>query len=403
MATARPTVQIYSSKDKEKIVGSTPLPEVFQSPIRNDIIRFVHTNMAKNARQAYAVTRRAGHRTTAESWGTGRAVARIPRVSGGGTNRSGQGAYGNMCRGGRMFAPTKVFRRWHRHVNKNQRRYAACSAIAASGVPALVMARGHRIDNIAEIPFVVDDECTTIKKTKDATKFLKSIHAIQDIEKVVASKNVRPGKGKWRNRRYVSRKGPLLIFAGKAGASVFRNIYGMDTANVNYLNLLQLAPGGHLGRFIIWTKSAFEQLNNIFGTRAKKSAIKTGFSLPISMVSTSDITKIINSAEIQKQCRPKRQPHKYNAKSTNPLRNASAMGKLNPLAAVDAHNKLRLDTIRQKNAARRFKDRRAAIAKRRQTIAPKKSAPGAKKAAPKAAAPKAAAPKAAAPKAAPKK
>lgn len=49
-----------------------------------------------------------GHQTSAESWGTGRAVARIPRVRGGGTHRSGQGAYGNMCKGGRMFAPTKV-------------------------------------------------------------------------------------------------------------------------------------------------------------------------------------------------------------------------------------------------------------------------------------------------------
>lgn len=49
-----------------------------------------------------------GHQTSAESWGTGRAVARIPRVRGGGTHRSGQGAFGNMCRGGRMFAPTKV-------------------------------------------------------------------------------------------------------------------------------------------------------------------------------------------------------------------------------------------------------------------------------------------------------
>lgn len=49
-----------------------------------------------------------GHQTSAESWGTGRAVARIPRVRGGGTHRCGQGAFGNMCRGGHMFAPTKV-------------------------------------------------------------------------------------------------------------------------------------------------------------------------------------------------------------------------------------------------------------------------------------------------------
>lgn len=69
-------------------------------------------------------------------------MARIPRVSGGGTNRSGQGAFGNMCRHGRMFAPTKTWRRWHRRINVNQRRYAICSAIAATGIPALVMAKG---------------------------------------------------------------------------------------------------------------------------------------------------------------------------------------------------------------------------------------------------------------------
>lgn len=46
--------------------------------------------MAKNKRQAYAVSEKAGHQTSAESWGTGRAVARIPRVGGGGTHRSGQ-------------------------------------------------------------------------------------------------------------------------------------------------------------------------------------------------------------------------------------------------------------------------------------------------------------------------
>lgn len=84
-----------------------------------------------------------GHQTSAESWGTGRAVARIPRVRGGGTHRSGQGAFGNMCRGGRMFGPTKPWRRWHRKININQKRYALVSAIAASGVPALVQSKGR--------------------------------------------------------------------------------------------------------------------------------------------------------------------------------------------------------------------------------------------------------------------
>jgi large subunit ribosomal protein L4e len=62
-----------------------------------------------------------------------------------------------MCRGGHMYAPTKTWRRWHRKININQKRYAVVSAIAASALPALVMARGHKIDGVAEVPLVVSD------------------------------------------------------------------------------------------------------------------------------------------------------------------------------------------------------------------------------------------------------
>jgi large subunit ribosomal protein L4e len=108
--------------------------------------------MNKNKRQAISVHIWAGKNTAAESWGTGRAVSRIPRVPGGGTHRSGQGAFGNMCRGGRMFAPTKVWRRWHRKINITQKRHAVASALAASALPSLVMARGHKIDQAREAP-----------------------------------------------------------------------------------------------------------------------------------------------------------------------------------------------------------------------------------------------------------
>ena len=79
-----------------KTTGSTLLPAVFKAPIRTDVVQFVHTNMRKNKRQPYAVSTKAGHQTSAESWGTGRAVSRIPRVRGGGTHRSGQAAFGNV-------------------------------------------------------------------------------------------------------------------------------------------------------------------------------------------------------------------------------------------------------------------------------------------------------------------
>ena len=153
-----------------------------------------------------------GHQTSAESWGTGRAVARIPRVRGGGTHRSGQGAFGNMCRGGHMFAPTKVYRRWHRRVNVNQKRYAITSAIAATGVPALVMAKGHRIDNIPEVPLVVSDSVQSFKKTKEAYIFLNKVKAWTDIEQVYKTQRFRAGKGKMRNRKRIQKRGPLVVF-----------------------------------------------------------------------------------------------------------------------------------------------------------------------------------------------
>ncbi|KAK8958761.1 60S ribosomal protein L4 [Platanthera guangdongensis] len=92
--------------------GSTvPLPDVLRAAIRPDIVRFVHANLSCNKRQPYAISKRAGHQTFAESRGTDRVVSRIPLISGGGTHRAGQGAFGNMCRGGRMFGPTKIWRR----------------------------------------------------------------------------------------------------------------------------------------------------------------------------------------------------------------------------------------------------------------------------------------------------
>ena len=173
--------------------------------------------MSKNRRQAYAVSSNAGMQHSAESWGTGRAVARIPRVSGGGTHRAGQAAFGNMCRKGRMFAPTKTWRKWHRKISVSQKRFALCSALAATGVPSLVMARGHAIDRVSEVPLVVSDAAESVAKTSDAVSLLKSVNAFGDVEKVVSSRQIRAGKGKLRNRRFVQRVGPLVVYKHDSG------------------------------------------------------------------------------------------------------------------------------------------------------------------------------------------
>jgi len=300
--------------------------------------------MNKNARQAYGVKRTAGHEYSAESWGTGRAVARIPRISGSGTNRSGQGAFGNMCRGGRMFAPTKVYRKWHKKISKNQRRYATVSALAATAVPALVQARGHRIDQIAEVPLVIrDQDLASVAKTKDAVALLAKLHASDDLDRVAASRGIRAGKGKTRNRRYVQRRGPLVVYTGKATdpqVRAFRNIPGVDLVNVERLNLLQLAPGGHLGRFVIWQESAFKKLDGIFGTRHTASTQKRGYRPPRALLSNADLQRIINSAEVQSVLRDKKPYRRFTTQRKNPLRNFGALVKLNPYALTQRRRAL---------------------------------------------------------------
>jgi len=341
LVAARPLVTVYDEKNLSTI-SKVLLPAVFRAPIRPDIVSYVHDQLSKNSRQAFSVSSKAGEQTSAESWGTGRAVARIPRVRGGGTHRSGQGAFGNMCRGGRMFAPTKTWRRWHRKVNIKQRRYAIVSAIAASGIPSLVLAKGHKIEEIPECPLVLSNKIEECKKTKDAVQILKKTSAWKDIEKVYATKRFRAGKGKMRNRRRIHKRGPLVIYNEDNGITrAFRNIPGVTLINVSQLNLLKIAPGGHLGRFCIWTEGAFKRLDDIYGTFKTKSTVKNNFSLPQPKMTNSDLGRLLRSDEIQRVLRTKQLIRKRRVLKRNPLKNTRALYKLNPYAIVQKRSSLK--------------------------------------------------------------
>jgi len=337
MACARPVVTELDALTGKKTEKTIALPSVFCAPIRSDLINIVHRDLNKNHHQAHGVNPRVGLMYSAESWGTGRAVARIPRVAGGGTHRSGQAAFGNMTRGGHMYSPKTTFRRIHRRVNLKLRRYAIVSAIAASAIPALVIARGHKIQNIPEIPLVLShDSVAQIKKTKEAVKCLKAIGAYDDVERVIASRRVRAGKGKWRNRRHVQRRGPLVIYNdNKSGLTrAFRNIPGVDLCKVTRLNLLKLAPGAHCGRLIIWTSDAFEALDKIYGTYADAKPVKgkKGFLLPHACMTVTDIPRILHSEAVARVIRKKVTVEKR-APRRNPLRNYERRVELNPFAA----------------------------------------------------------------------
>merc|ERR1719402_355819 len=260
-------------------------------------------------------------------------------VRGGGTHRSGQAAFGNMCRGGRMFAPTKQWRRWHRKVGVAQKRYAMCSAIAATGVPALVMAKGHVIDGIPEVPLVVADSVQGFTRTKRAVEFLRRNKAWADVAKVYATRRMRAGKGKLRNRRTVQKRGPLVIYDQDQGVTrAFRNIPGVDTIQVDALNLLKLTPGGHVGRFCIWTEAAFKKLDGLYGTWKKASTQKSGWNLPQPKMASTDLASLLKSEAIRAVVRAPNRKVSRAVVRTNPLKNIRTMLQLNPYAAVQKKN-----------------------------------------------------------------
>jgi len=337
-AASRPLVTVYSIHGRPSS-RRIKTPYVVLAPIRADIVHWVHKNMNKNARQPYGVKYHngpkgvvAGHQVRAQSWGTGRAVSRVPRVKGGGTHRAGQGAFANMCRGGRMFAPTKVWRRWHRKINVNQKRYAVSSAIAASALPALVMARGHRIQRVEELPLVVESDFEKITKTKACKLALQKLKIGAELNRC-KGRYKRAGKGKARNRRFKHRIGPLIVYNSNNGiVQAARNIRGVDLCHVNKLNLLKLCPGGHVGRMIIWTEGAFRRLNEIFGTKTKPSSIKGGYMVPRPLMANSDLNRIINSQEVQVVLKSKKALERIPRKR-NPLKRPRLYAQLNPLFA----------------------------------------------------------------------
>jgi large subunit ribosomal protein L4e len=86
--------------------------------------------------------------------------------------------------------------------------------LAASACTPLVLARGHRVDNIPELPLVIDGLKQTT--TKSLLNVLNNFGVGDELNKVRRSKKIRTGIGKYRNSRYVMRKGPLIVFGDES-------------------------------------------------------------------------------------------------------------------------------------------------------------------------------------------
>jgi large subunit ribosomal protein L4e len=204
----------------------------------------------------------AGKKTSAESRGTGMGISRIPRVKGGG----GRAAFAPSTVGGRQPHPPRAEKKILKRISKKEARLALCSAIAATASKENVASRGHAIEDIPQIPLIVTDSIEALTKTKEVEEAFTILGVLSDVDRVKASRKIRAGKGKRRGRKIKQAVGPLIVVAENSRlVKAASNLPGVDVAVVKNLNAELLAPGTHPGRLTLWSSSAIEQLDKLYG------------------------------------------------------------------------------------------------------------------------------------------
>jgi large subunit ribosomal protein L4e len=258
------TVPVYGLDGSEK--SQMVLPKIFSLPYRPDVIHRVYVAMWTHKLQPKGRDPMAGERTSAQSWQTGHGVARVPRVKGERYSRAGMAAGVAGVVKGRLAHPPKAEKKIYKRVNRKERLLALASAIAATSLRTAVEERGHRVQNVPTLPFIVSSEFENVSKVKDVINAFKVWGIEEELERIKHGIKRRSGKSERRGRTKYVPVGPLIVTSNLNSKlkEVAENIPGIDVVDVNSLSVLDLAPGGHPIRFVIWTEDAIRLLDEKF-------------------------------------------------------------------------------------------------------------------------------------------
>lgn len=249
---------VYNVENDVK--GSVKLPEIFNTPFRPDVIKKAVIAQQSHGFQPQGRDPMAGKRTSAESWGTGRGMSRVPRLKG-----SSRAAFGVSIVGGHQAFPPKSGKNIRKGINNKERRLAIRSGIAATTNREIVAGRGHFIDSVGQLPIIVEDGVSSLTKTNEVKDLFVKLGLWPDVERA-NRKKIRAGRGKTRGRKKKTGRGPLIVITEDLGiVKAASNIPGVDVVKVEDLNAELLAPGAHPGRLVVWTKSAIDSLDEVWG------------------------------------------------------------------------------------------------------------------------------------------
>ncbi|TMI36043.1 50S ribosomal protein L4 [Candidatus Bathyarchaeota archaeon] len=236
-----------------KPTGEISLPTVFETRLRLDIIQKASIAQQSHRFQPQGRNLMAGKRTTAEGFGVGRGISRVPRIGGHGP-LSGTAAFAPGTVGGRMAFPPVTAKKIVKQINRKERRLALRSAIAATASDEIVRQRGHKFDEQRRLPLVVNDEVEKLSKSSQAKHFLSAVGVWDDVLRVRRSKRIKSG-------RRVHAVGPLIVVGDdKTARKALRNFEGVSVIRADELSVESLAPGTHPGRLTIWSESAVKKI-----------------------------------------------------------------------------------------------------------------------------------------------
>ena len=252
------SIPVYTINNEKS--GEVPLPKIFETPYRPDVIKKAVIHQQSNRFQPQGRDPMAGKRTTAVSQGVGHGAARVPRLKG-----SSRAAFGVSIVGGHQAFPPQSEKVIKKGMNKKERRLAIKSGIAATAIRDVVAGRGHNLSAVEQLPLIIEDDFQSLKKTQEVKEIFTNIGLWSDVERA-DRKKIRAGRGKMRGRKYKRGVGPLIVVSEDQGiGKAAGNLPGVDIVTVNNLNAELLAPGAHAGRLVLWSKSAISMLDDVWG------------------------------------------------------------------------------------------------------------------------------------------
>jgi len=251
---------------------------LFEEPIREDLIFKVIE--AEKTRQPYKPRQYAGMDRSSSgkvqhkrhSWNTdrGKGMPRIPKKTmwRRGTQFSWIGAIIPSVRGGRRAHPP------HgdipdRKINKKELKKVLLSSLTYVSSIDEIKKKYSTISELkieTKFPIIVEDKILTLKTKEFYVALKKILGELFDVS--VQKKAQRPGKGKFRGRKYKKSAGALLVIGAEENAK----IQGIDVLRVSELSIADLADGG--ARITLFTEKAIKDLESVMEGKHDKEKSK---------------------------------------------------------------------------------------------------------------------------------